>query len=169
MLFPVRAAARRIGTMWWPAARGATPRKGIACRKKPDSACFGPLVLFRCIPVARLCGCWVAPTSAGGSTCFADRSCSRLRREVASGGIQFYRVNYSSSKDGKRSSRSLFPPSVAERWPSGLRRRFAKPLYGQKLYPGFKSLPLRQTSQSQALPTRYPSLNRGRSSLGLAV
>jgi hypothetical protein len=34
---------------------------------------------------------------------------------------------------------------AAERWPSGLRRRFAKPLYGQKLYPGFESLPLRQT------------------------
>ena len=33
---------------------------------------------------------------------------------------------------------------IAERWPSGLRRRFAKPLYGQKLYPGFESLPLRQ-------------------------
>ena len=48
--------------------------------------------------------------------------------------------------EGGERSRLLFSRRIAERWPSGLRRRFAKPLYGQKLYPGFESLPLRQTS-----------------------
>ena len=32
----------------------------------------------------------------------------------------------------------------AERWPSGLRQRFAKPSYGVNLYRGFESPPLRQ-------------------------
>ena len=45
----------------------------------------------------------------------------------------------------------LFNRRIAERWPSGLRRRFAKPLYGQKLYPGFESLPLRQFPRLPAL------------------
>ena len=45
--------------------------------------------------------------------------------------------------------------NLAERWPSGLRRRFAKPLYGQKLYPGFESLPLRQF-----LPPQVFNFNR---------
>ena len=45
----------------------------------------------------------------------------------------------------------------AERWPSGLRRRFAKPLYGQKLYPGFKSLPLRQTFNQLSLKVKSKS------------
>ena len=35
----------------------------------------------------------------------------------------------------------------AERWPSGLRQRFAKPSYGVNLYRGFESLPLRQFSE----------------------
>ena len=30
-----------------------------------------------------------------------------------------------------------------ERWPSGLRQRFAKPSYGVNPYPGFESRPLR--------------------------
>ena len=43
------------------------------------------------------------------------------------------------------------PPSVRERWPSGLRHRFAKPAYG-KPYRGFESLPLRQ---QQPLRSRW--------------
>ena len=35
-------------------------------------------------------------------------------------------------------------PAMLERWPSGRRRRFAKPLYGLKPDQGFESLPLRQ-------------------------
>ena len=39
-------------------------------------------------------------------------------------------------------------------WPSGLRRRFAKPLYGVKPYPGFESLRHRQNPSPQIDPTR---------------
>ena len=58
--------------------------------------------------------------------------------------------------------------TFGERWPSGLRRRFAKPLYGQKLYPGFKSLPLRQLPLSQAL-TSYWIVVRPADELSLSV
>jgi hypothetical protein len=37
---------------------------------------------------------------------------------------------------------------LAERWLSGRKQRFAKPSYGQKLYRGFESPPLRQSSSS---------------------
>ena len=36
-----------------------------------------------------------------------------------------------------------------ERWLSGRKRRFAKPLYGQKPYRGFESPPLRHFTQSE--------------------
>ena len=41
--------------------------------------------------------------------------------------------------------------AITQRWPSGRRRRFAKPLYGLNLYPGFESLPHRHLSCSDSL------------------
>ena len=38
----------------------------------------------------------------------------------------------------------LYPSKCLELCCSASERRIAKPLYGQKLYPGFESLPLRQ-------------------------
>ena len=38
----------------------------------------------------------------------------------------------------------MTPSCLAERWLSGRKQRFAKPSYGQKLYRGFESPPLRQ-------------------------
>ncbi len=49
-------------------------------------------------------------------------------------------------------SRSFRSGVVAGRWPSGRRRRTANALYGQKLYRGFESLPLRSLISQPRFP-----------------
>src|SRR5579872_2034037 len=63
--------------------------------------------------------------------------------------MTLFRLDWCSKSKFEGHSRSLLNRITTERWPSGLRRRFAKPLYGQKLYLGFESLPLRQIQYLQ--------------------
>jgi hypothetical protein len=48
------------------------------------------------------------------------------------------------SPAGKIFNKQFCLLKILERWPRGLRRRFAKSLYGQNLYRGFESPPLRR-------------------------
>ncbi len=48
-----------------------------------------------------------------------------------------------------------FLVQLQERWPSGRRRRTANALYGQKLYRGFESLPLRRLNYRPRFPPGF--------------
>ena len=92
----------------------------------------------------------------------AQFSACRICTECAVSSVVEHYLDTVGVRGSKPLSRTILPYDFGaeERWPSGRRRRFAKPLYGQKPYRGFESLSLRHFPPLTKIP-KLPTCRTG--------